>query len=507
MNSHFGRDAPHHIRLLVDQVPAMLAYWDRDLRCRFANRAYERWFGVDPDSLVGTTLNELLGPALFALNEPYVRAALAGQQQVFERIVPGPGGARRHSLATYVPDIVDGQVQGFVAHVAEVTQLKETEAALRAEAAQREIALNQLRESRAALVEAQRLGGVGNWDWEIASDITIWSDELYRIFGRDPTQLPPGFAEHGHLYRPDSWQQLQQAVARAVGHGEPYTLELQYHRPDGHVGWLEARGEAVRDETGDIVRLRGTVHEVTQRHQMEAARIEARAAEEASRSQSQLLSRVSHELRTPLNAILGFSQLLEREPALSPKHQRWAATIVESGRHMIELVDDVLELAAADAGRSQLHIAAVDPLPVLTDCVQRAAAAARAAGIGLHGPSPAPGGARLRGDATRLRQVVDKLLSNAIKFTPAGGRVDVALTPREHDVEIIVSDTGIGMSPEQTARLFRPFEPLGTDTPATAGLGLGLALARLFVNRMGGSLQVHTAPGLGSRFVVTLPTA
>ena len=365
----------------------------------------------------------------------------------------------------------------------------------------------QLRESRAALVEAQRLGGVGNWDWEIAPDITIWSEELYRIFGRDPTQLPPGFAEHGRLYLPESWALLQQAVARAVRHGEPYALELQYHRPDGHSGWLEARGEAVRDDAGEVIRLRGTVHEVTQRHHMEAARVEARAAEAASRSKSQLLSRVSHELRTPLNAILGFSQLLAREPTLSPKHQRWAATIVESGRHMIELVDDVLELAAAESGRSVLRIAEVDPLPILNDCVQRAAAAATAAGISLHGPQPAPGGLRLRGDTARLRQVLDKLLTNAIKFTRTGGRVDVSLAERAHDVEMTISDTGIGMSQEQIARLFQPFEPLGADSSATAGLGLGLALARLFVDRMGGSLRAHSEPGRGSSFVVTLPKA
>ena len=92
MNSNFGRDTAHHIRLLVDHVPSMLAYWDRDLRCRFANRAYERWFGVDSDSLVGTSIKDLLGPQLFALNEPHIRAALNGIEQLFERVVPGPDG-------------------------------------------------------------------------------------------------------------------------------------------------------------------------------------------------------------------------------------------------------------------------------------------------------------------------------------------------------------------------------------------------------------------------------
>ena len=122
MNENSGRDTAHHLRLLVDHVPSMLAYWDRDLKCRFANRAYETWFGVNPDSLVGTSIRELLGPQLFALNEPHIRAALNGEEQVFERVVPGPGGVKRHSLATYVPDLVDGEVMGFIAHVTEVTR-------------------------------------------------------------------------------------------------------------------------------------------------------------------------------------------------------------------------------------------------------------------------------------------------------------------------------------------------------------------------------------------------
>lgn len=133
MSTDFSADANYHMRLLVDRVPSMLAYWDRDLRCRFANRAYERWFGVDPDRLLGTPMRDLLGPQLFAMNETHIRAALAGQPQVFERIVPGPGGVQRHSLAEYIPDLVDGEVRGFLVQVTEVTQLKETQAALHRE--------------------------------------------------------------------------------------------------------------------------------------------------------------------------------------------------------------------------------------------------------------------------------------------------------------------------------------------------------------------------------------
>jgi PAS domain S-box-containing protein len=126
-------DAAYHMRLLVDRVPSMLAYWDRDLRCRFANRAYEAWFGVSPDHLLGISIRDLLGPDLFAKNEPFMRKALAGERQVFERLIPGPGGIQRHSLAEYIPDSVDGVVRGFLVQVTNVTELKETQAALQRE--------------------------------------------------------------------------------------------------------------------------------------------------------------------------------------------------------------------------------------------------------------------------------------------------------------------------------------------------------------------------------------
>ena len=126
-------DTQYYVRLLVDRVPSMLAYWDNDLLCRFANKAYERWFGVDPERLIGTSIRDLLGPELFAKNEPHIRAALAGERQVFERIVPGPGGVQRNSLAEYIPHIVDGTVRGFLVQVTEFTELRQTQDALRRE--------------------------------------------------------------------------------------------------------------------------------------------------------------------------------------------------------------------------------------------------------------------------------------------------------------------------------------------------------------------------------------
>ena len=131
MKKGLDPDSVDVVRRLVDHVPSMLAYWAADLRCRFANRAYETWFGADPDRLIGTSLRDLLGPELFALNEPFVVAALRGEEQTFERLVPGPDGIDRHSLVNFRPDVIDGQVVGFFVTMTEVTHLKQTEANLR----------------------------------------------------------------------------------------------------------------------------------------------------------------------------------------------------------------------------------------------------------------------------------------------------------------------------------------------------------------------------------------
>ncbi|MEY4564972.1 MAG: hypothetical protein RLZZ618_4249 [Pseudomonadota bacterium] len=492
------------IRRMVDHVPAMLAYWDRNLQCRFANFAYERWFGVDPDSLVGTSIKDLLGPELFALDEPYIRGALGGTEQQFERVVPGPDGVRRQSLATYVPDMVNGQVVGFIAHVADVTKLKVAEAALRMEAVQREAALEQLRRSEATLVEAQRLGGVGNWEWDMPTDTMVWSAQMQRMFGRAPSGSLPAFADQAMLYPKASWERLQAAISETVSLGAPHVVELEYIRADGELGWLEAHGEVVRGEAGAVTQLRGTVQDITWRHHVEEGRLKVATAEAASRNKTQMLSRVSHELRTPLNAIMGFAQLLTLDDALDPKHRRWASTIAGAGQHMLELVDELLDFASAEAGRIGMQRTETDVAAMLQESISQATAAAGVKGIAFSGLPAGQAVVLFRGDRKRLKQVVDNLLSNAIKYTATGGEVAVALTETGNEINIAVRDTGLGLSPEQLEKIFTPFERLGAEMSGVPGTGLGLSLSKALVELMGGHLRVESRPGVGSTFTVAL---
>lgn len=170
------------MRRVLGGAQSMLGYWDRDLRCQFANRAYGRWFGVDAQGLVGASMADLLGPVRFALNEPHIRAALRGEKRTVEMEIPSADGVQRLGLVHYMPDLVNGQVLGFLVQVTDVTSLKETKAALGAEAAERERVNELLRKSEAALRQAQHLGQIGSWRREIGPDISPLGPKISTAF-------------------------------------------------------------------------------------------------------------------------------------------------------------------------------------------------------------------------------------------------------------------------------------------------------------------------------------
>ncbi|MGN6528182.1 MAG: PAS domain-containing sensor histidine kinase [Burkholderiaceae bacterium] len=491
---------------IADRIPSMLAYWDRELRCLFANRAYHDWFGVEPESLIGSTLPRLLGPELFALNEPYVKGVLAGVEQRFERDVPGPAGVRR-SLACYLPDRQDGHVVGFIAYVTDVTPLKLAQDRLRAARRRTALAARDLRRRAANLREAQRVAQVGSWEWRMAGDSVAWSDELCRLFGLDPKHPPPPYAAQGQLFLPESWRLLQQAVAATLADGTPYELELEFRHPDGSTHWIEARGEALRDGAGRIVGLRGTAHDITWRRRLDAARVSAEVAEAANRNKTELLSRAGHELRTPLNAILGFGQLLQ-QAEMQPLQRQWLDRIVDSGRHMLLLTNDLLDLSAAESGRLSISVETVDLAEIAARACQAMEQQAQRAAMRIELKPVAAQRRLVRADSVRVRQIVTNLLSNAIKYGRADTVVDVSIDDAPPGMRSLhVQDAGPGLTPVQLSLLFTPFERLGAQRTSVQGLGLGLALSRQLAELMNGRIEVSSEPGVGSCFTLVLPAA
>jgi signal transduction histidine kinase len=226
--------------------------------------------------------------------------------------------------------------------------------------------------------------------------------------------------------------------------------------------------------------------------------------ETVSRHKSEFLANMSHELRTPLNAIIGFSELLQQRSVgdLNEQQLGYVDDVVDAGRHLLSLINDVLDLAKVEAGKMELDLAEVELRPTLESGLTMSADQAAKARIAL-GLRLEPNEIVVRADERKVRQVVFNLLSNAVKFTPPDGRVDVSARLLNGVVEVAVSDTGPGIAPEDQKLIFEEFRQAraGDD-----GTGLGLALSRRFVELHGGDLWVESAPGKGSTFRFTLPT-
>ncbi|QPF72209.1 HAMP domain-containing histidine kinase [Roseateles sp. DAIF2] len=255
-----------------------------------------------------------------------------------------------------------------------------------------------------------------------------------------------------------------------------------------------------------LERTRALELETAERLRLQDADRARAAAEQASRAKSEFLSRMSHELRTPLNAVLGFAQLLAGESQrLSERQHDWLRHIETAGWHLLKLVDDVLDIARIEAGMLQVAEEPVDLNAVLDDCRDMVAQAAQERHIALH---LAGDSAVVVSDGRRLRQVLANLLTNAIKYNRPGGSVTARLSLHEDRLRIEVADTGVGLSDEQQAQLFQPFNRLGQEHDGRVqGTGLGLVVVKQMIDALCGAIQVKSRPDEGTTFVVEWPVA
>jgi signal transduction histidine kinase len=229
------------------------------------------------------------------------------------------------------------------------------------------------------------------------------------------------------------------------------------------------------------------------------------ALETASRHKSEFLATMSHELRTPLNAIIGFSQVLKEQMygELNAKQADYVDDVLSSGQHLLNLINDILDLAKVEAGRMELHPATFALPELLENAVSMVRERATRQGISVTIATD-PSVSLMEGDERKVKQILFNLLSNAVKFTPGGGQVTLASSAADGQVEISVRDTGVGISAEDQERIFEEFYQVGASR-TQEGTGLGLALTRRLVELHHGRLGVESEPGVGSTFTVTLP--
>ncbi|WP_066339426.1 PAS domain-containing sensor histidine kinase [Azohydromonas lata] len=361
------------------------------------------------------------------------------------------------------------------------------------------------------LALAVQAAGLGVWESDLDGRTLYWNEAMYRLRGLDPGDPRPVWQLSRLTNHPDDQRVLSELPRRHVEAGEPYAMDLRVRWPDGSEHWLATRGRALSGGPGQPVRMVGVNGDITDRMRAQAAELERERAEQASRAKSALLARVSHELRTPLNAVLGFAQLLQLRAGQVPGPQQaeWARHIAEAGQHLLLLIDDLLELAGAgERGQAAPQARPVALAPLVEEALHWSAAQARQAGVHVLPPQQPVEGSVL-GDARRVRQVLLNLLSNAIKYNRAGGEVRLSSCGPDDGAlrGLCVADTGPGLAPEQMQQLGEPFNRLGAEQRGIPGTGIGLAISRELLQRMGGRLEVQSTVGQGSRFTMWLPAA
>ncbi|MES2715231.1 MAG: PAS domain S-box protein [Pseudomonadota bacterium] len=370
-----------------------------------------------------------------------------------------------------------------------------------------------LRDSEERLRFTLEAAHIGDWTLDLATGVMQHSLRHDRCFGHSTLQAAWNFDTFIAHVHPDDRDEVSQTLHVAVTELRDWRVQCRVVWPDGSVHWISKHGSVQRKD-GRATRMLGIVSEITEQRQAEDARLTAqrleaenRQIQEANRLKSQFLANMSHELRTPLNAVIGFADLLHAglvKPD-SPKHQEFLGHIGNSGRHLLQLINDVLDLSKVESGKFEFFPEPVqlpqlldEVLGILHTAVQRKA---------IHiSTEIADGLGDLVLDPARLKQVFYNYLSNAIKFTPAGGHVTLrALAEGPDHFRVEVEDTGIGIAAADLPRLFTEFLQLDAGySKQHQGTGLGLALTRRLVQAQGGQVGVRSTPGVGSCFSVVL---
>jgi PAS domain S-box-containing protein len=501
---------------VLDTTPVLIAYLDRDMNFVRVNRAYaaaeskvpEYFLGKNHFALYPNVENEVIFRGVAETGIPYTAAA-----KPFE-YGHNPERGVTHWDWTLTPiKEADGKVSGLVLSLLDVTdRIEAMEAVQRSE--QELKTLNESLEARVqertaeVQLQGQRNETIINTalDGFFAVDMSghiraanpafckmlgYGRDELLQmsISDIDVTESPTEVAAH---------------IERVIANGHD-RFDTQHRRKDGGLVDVELSISYVNGSREKM--FYAFARDITPRKESEAALVLARdEAERANQAKSEFLSRMSHELRTPMNAILGFSQLLEHEN-LTPGQLGNVREILHAGRHLLDLINEVLDLSRIEAGRIDLSIEPVEMVLLVNECATMVGPLAAERQISMETSPNVCAEVVVRADRVRLRQILINLLSNAVKYNQEAGRVFIDCQKSDGSIRLSVRDTGKGIPPESMHLLFRPFERLVSPYAGIEGTGIGLVLAKRLAEAMGGKIGVDSQVGVGSVFWVDLPAA
>ncbi len=607
------------IRLITDSLPVLIADIDEKERYRFVNQAYEEWFNLPKNELVGKTVQEIMDAASYDGFRLQIRRVLAGNPTKFQSTLRNKRGDRRIMDITLVPNLQDNQIHGFFTLAQDVTERVRSEDRLRESAARframsdasplgifltdaagsciytnrtfQEIVGLSLQETLdkgwfSAVHPENRDDLLKGWyhafrEQEIYvqthrfvrnDGATVWatvkaapirdsrvlsgyvgmvddiserrrgdqalkeSEARYRFLADSIPQMvwtarPDGFLDYFNkqwvdytgmsteqtqrsswapILHPEDLDHCNATWKQSVEKGEGYEIEYRFKRAaDGMYRWHLGRAVPLRDASGKIVKWFGTCTDIHDQKLFQMELREAKvAAEAATAAKSNFLTNISHEIRTPINGILGTTGLL-LDTKLTPEQKEFAEILYTSGDNLLAIINDLLDLSKIEARKLTLDIHDMDLSQVIETTVTFFCERVHQKKLEFVTRIGADLPTALRGDPSRLRQVLTNLISNAIKYTERGEVIlavtKEAETPKRVELRFEITDTGIGLSAEQQVHLFQPFYQVDSSAARSqGGTGLGLAISRELCDLMGGKIGVQSVPRQGATFWFTL---
>jgi PAS domain S-box-containing protein len=483
-------------RQLFDDAPIGMAVVALDNeRFKQINGRFAEMVGYSEQELAGRTPLDITHPDDVAESERLVKAMLRGSERccVEKRYLRKDGGILWATRTACIIRDKDGNPRDFLIMVEDITERKRAEEAIR----------EGQRKLQAALETNQLI-------MDNSQDVICTIDESGRfITVNEASEALWGFSpreligrRYMELVHPDDHAATKKAAGEILVSGRLADFVNRYIRKDGSVvSVLWSATWAAKKKM-----LFCVAHDITQRTRIEAALRDAKIeADRANHAKSEFLSRMSHELRTPLNAILGFGQLLERQNPTAQQRAR-VDHIMSAGRHLLNLINEVLDISRIEAGHLQLSVEPVAVAEVLGEALDLMRPLAADRSMQLEVDAQLEKDLHVLADRQRLKQVLLNLLTNAVKYTAVGGRVEVTVQQSGSTAtRVVVTDTGAGIATEKLGRLFTPFDRLDVEPSGVEGTGLGLALCQRLMHAMGGDIGVDSTVGKGSAFWIELP--
>lgn len=499
------RESEARFQAFMNHSPAPAWITDINGLILYVSQTYSQSFQLPTEDLLGKTIFDIY-PTNIAQQFLDNILTVSQTHEVMKtiEIAPRPDGSLGDFLVYKFP-IPDPSGQILIGGVAiDVTQQHQAETALH------------LSEERLQL--ALEASGDGLWDWNIEQGEVYLSSRYQEMLGYQPGELQIDLNLWIEMIHPDDrslvWDCLNAHLKDSF---VSFAFDYRFQCKSGEWKWIADYGKVVAyNAQGQPIRMIGTHKDISDRKQKEIALRQAmEAAEQANLAKSIFLANMSHELRTPLNVILGFTQVMAHDPSLTPNQQEDLQTIRRSGDHLLNLINDVLDLSKIESGHCTLEESDFDLIALLHSLRNMLAERASSKGLDLYFDIAPDVAQFIRADAQKLRQILINLLGNAIKFTHQGSitlQVRGELSPEETSspcwiLEFAVIDTGVGIAPEELDTIFNAFVQAQAGKQAVSGTGLGLTISRKLLQLMGGDIAVRSTIGKGTTFSFTLPVS